>query len=64
MHLTLGVVHNSPKAVGVGFLSPMHKKDPRLLFEKRSDQPQEFWSLVSSLNGSTLPQYCVEEQLC
>ena len=42
---------------------PYAQKDPRLLFEKRRGQPQEFWSLVSTIDGSTLPQDCVEEQL-
>ena len=43
---------------------PYAQKDPRFLFEKRRGQPQEFWSLVSTIDGSTLPQDCVEEQLC
>ena len=30
----------------IGFLSPMHKIDPRFLFEKRRGQPREFWTLV------------------
>ena len=38
----------------------MHKKDPRFLFEKRRGQPCKFWSLVSIIDGSTLPQDCVE----
>ena len=40
------------------------QKDPRFLFEKRKGQPREFWSLDSTKDGSTLPQDCVEEQLC
>ena len=66
MHLTPGVVHNFPKAVGVGYRIsvPYAHKDPRFLFEKRRGQPREFWSLVSTIDGSTLPQDCVEEQLC
>ena len=40
------------------------QKDPRFLFEKRRGQPREFWSLVSTIDGSTLPQDCVEEQPC
>ena len=40
------------------------QKDPRFLFEKRRGQPREFWSLVSIIYGSTLPQDCVEEQPC
>ena len=43
---------------------PYAQKDPRFLFEKRRGQPREFWSLVSTTDGSTLPQDCVEEQLC
>ena len=43
---------------------PYAQKDPRFLFEKRRGQPREFWSLVSTIDGSTLPQVCVEEQLC
>ena len=56
IHLTPGVVHNCPKAVGVWDFCPLYAlKDPRVLFE--------FWSLVSTIDGSTLPQNCVEEQL-
>ena len=40
------------------------QKDPRYLFEERRGQPREIWSLVLKLDGSTLPQDCVEEQLC
>ena len=43
---------------------PYAQTDPRFLFEKRRGQPQEFWSLVSTIDGSTLPQDCAEEQLC
>ena len=42
---------------------PYAHKDPRFLFEKRKGQPREFWSLVSTIDGSTLPQDFVEEQL-
>ena len=35
---------------------PYAQKDPRFLFEKRRGQPREFWSLVSTIDGSTLPQ--------
>ena len=38
---------------------PYAQKDPRFLFEKRRGQPREFWSLVSTIDGSTLPQDCV-----
>ena len=37
---------------------PYAQKDPRFLFEKRMGQPREFWSLVSTIDGSTLPQDC------
>ena len=52
------------------------QKDVKFLFEKRRGQPQEFWPLASTidgstikprasrLDGSTLPQDCVEELLC
>ena len=43
---------------------PYAQKEHRFLFEKRKGQPWEFWSLVSTKDGSTLPQDCVEEQLC
>ena len=64
MHLTPGVVHNFPKAVVYRISVPYAQKDPRFLFEKRRGQPREFWSLISTIDGSTLPQDCVEEQLC
>ena len=41
---------------------PYGQKDPRFLFKKRRGQPWEFWSLVSTIDGSTLSQDCVEEQ--
>ena len=44
--------------------SPYAQKDPRFLFEMRRGQTREFWSLDSTIDGSTLPQDCVEEQLC
>ena len=43
---------------------PYAQKDPRFLFEKRRGQPRDFWPLVSTIDGSTLPQDCVEDQLC
>ena len=39
------------------------QKDPRFLFEKGRGQPRDLSSLVSTIDGSTLPQNCVEEQL-
>ena len=56
MHLTPGVVHNFPKDVGYRISVPYAQKDPRFLFEKRRGQPREFWSLVSTIDGSTLPR--------
>ena len=38
----------------IGVLSPVHIKDPRVLFEKGRGQPQEFLSFVSLLDGSVL----------
>ena len=43
---------------------PYAQKDPRFLFEKRRGQHWEFWSLVSTIDGSTLPQDCVEDLRC
>ena len=34
-------------------LVPYAQKDPGFLFEKRRGQPREFWSLVSTIDGST-----------
>ena len=34
MHLTSGVVHNFPEAVGVEGFCPYAQTDPRFLFEK------------------------------
>ena len=43
---------------------PYAQKDPSSLFEMRRGQPQEFWSLVSTIDGSRQPQDCVEDLLC
>ena len=64
MHLTPGVVHNFQRLWVYRISVPYAQKDPRFLFEKIRGQPREFWSLVSTIDGSTLPQDCVEEQLC
>ena len=48
----------------LGFLSPMHKKIPDSYSKKRRGQPREFWSLVLTIDGSTLLQDCVEDLLC
>ena len=43
---------------------PYAQIERRFLFEKRRGQPREFWFLVSTIDGSTLPQECVEDLLC
>ena len=61
MHLTPGP-QLSEGCGCIGFLSPRlwhAQKEPRFLFEKRRGHPREFWSLVSTIDGSTLPQDCV-----
>ena len=63
MHLTPGVVHNFPNAV-YRISVPYAQKDPIFLFKKRRGQPREFSSLVSTIDGSTLPQVGVEELPC
>ena len=35
---------------------PYAQKDPRFLFEKRRGQLRELWSLISTIDGSTLPR--------
>ena len=42
---------------------PYAQKDPRFTFEKRRGQPWEFWSLFSTIDGSTLPKDCVEQEV-
>ena len=64
MHLIPAVVHNFPKAVGVLDFCLLCTKRSLIPIQKEKGQPQEFWSLVSTIDGSTLPQDCVEEQLC
>ena len=61
MHLTPGVVHNLPKAKG--FLSPMHKKISDSYSKREGGNPGNS-GLVSTIDGSTLPQVGVEELLC
>ena len=55
MHLTPGVVHNFPKAVGVQDLCPLCTKRSQIAIRKEKG---------ATIDGSTLPQDCVEEQLC
>ena len=64
MHLGLEWSTTSQRLWVYRISVPYAQKDPRFLFEKRRGQPWEFWSLVSTIDGSTLPQDCVEEQLC
>ena len=42
---------------------PYAQKDPRFHFEGRGGTPG-IWYLVSKIDGSTLPQDFVDEQLC
>ena len=63
MHLTPGVVHNFPKAVG-DFCTLCTKRSQIPIRKEKGAKPQEFWSLVSTIDGSTLPQDRVEEQIC
>ena len=54
-----------PKGCGcIWFLSPMHKKIPDSYLKREGGNPGEFWSLLSTIDGSALPQDCVEELLC
>ena len=69
MHLTPGVVHNFPKAVGVKDFCPLCTKKFLHSFSKRRGKPPGILvshprALVSTIDGSPLPQDCVEEQLC
>ena len=59
MHLIHGVVHNFQKAVCVlDWISvPYAQKDLRFLFEKTRGESRVFWSLVSTIDGST-PGLC------
>ena len=59
MDLTPGVVHNFPKAVGVKDFRPLFTKRSQIPILKEKGQPREFWSLVSTIDGSTLPKDCV-----
>ena len=60
MDLTPGVVHNFPKTGCIGFLSSMHKKIPDSYWNREVGNP---WNsgLSSTIDGSKLPQDCVEE---
>ena len=44
----------------------MHKKIPDSFSKREGGNPESsgLLSLVSTIDGSTLPQDCVEEQLC
>ena len=64
MHLTPGVVHNFPKAVGVYDFCSLCTERSQIPIRKEKGATQEFWSLVSTIDGGTIPQDCVEEQLC
>ena len=45
----------------IGFVSPMPKKIPDSYLKRGGGNPGK--SLVSTIDGSTLPQDCVEERL-
>ena len=64
MHLTPGVVHNFPKAVGVKDFCPLCTQIYQIPILKEKGKPRELWSPVSTIDGRTQPQDCVEEQLC
>ena len=58
VHLSPGVVHNFLKAVVHRTSVPYAQQDPRFLFKKSRGQPREFWSLVTTIDGNTLPEDC------
>ena len=59
-----GPIHTKyiPVSIQLCVYRIMHKTY-KIPIGKRQGQPQEFWSLVSVVVISTLPQYCVEEKL-
>ena len=62
VHLTPGVVSNFHKAVGVTDCCPLCTKRSQIPIRKeKGATPGNF---VSTIDGSTLPKDCVEEQLC
>ena len=64
MHLTPGVGYNFPKAVGVYDFCPLCTKRSQIPIRKEKGATQGILSLVSTIDGSTLPQDCVKELLC
>ena len=43
---------------------PYAHTNPRFLIKRSWGQPRVFWSLISAIDGSTLPQDCVRYQVC
>ena len=65
MHLTPEVVHNFPKAVGVYDFCPLCTKRSQIpILKEKGETLGILVFRVSTIDGSTLPQDCVEEQLC
>ena len=63
IHLTPGVVHNFSKDVGVYDFCPLCTKIPQIPIRKEKGATLGILVFLNN-NGSTLPQDCVEEQLC
>ena len=63
MHLTHGVVHNFQKAVGVYDFGHLCTKRSQIPIRKEKGPTPGILSLISTIDGSTLPQDCVAEQL-
>ena len=64
MHLTPGVVHNFLMLWVYGISVPYAQNIPDSYSKREGGNPPEFWCLVLTIDGGTLPQDCVEEQLC
>ena len=64
MILTPGVVHNFPKAVGVKDFCPLCTKRSQIPIRKEKGATPGILVSRLKIDGSTLPQYCVEELLC
>ena len=47
----------------IGFLFPMHKKTPDSYSQREGGNPGNSGLFVSTIDGSTLPQDCEEEEL-
>ena len=60
MHLTHRVIHSFPKAIISVLLCIKPSQVP---IQKEYSENPEFWSLVSAVDGSILPQVDEEDQL-